>query len=140
VGQDGYEASSIAYGGNGGDGVSNSITGTATYYGGGGGGAGDKTGSSDEVAGQGGLGGGGDGSQGQAQSGTSNTGGGGGGQLNNLGYGGGDGGSGVVIIRYPEQFTCSFGAGVSGYSTAPSGGFRRTVLTSGSGLLDFNTA
>ena len=85
----------------GGVGVSNSITGTATYYGGGGGASwySGKT----NWTGVGGLGGGGNGANGTGAgiSGTANTGGGGGG-----GYDGAtsataaNGGSGIVIIRY----------------------------------------
>ncbi|WP_264521867.1 glycine-rich domain-containing protein [Flavobacterium sp. N1994] len=90
-------------GGNGGVGVSNSITGVAVFYGGGGGGGVTFNGS---AAGVGGNGGGGAGSKGDvtATSGTANTGGGGGGfgstnggVSNNLS---GAGGSGIVIVRY----------------------------------------
>jgi len=102
--------------GKGGDGLSYSITGTATYYaGGGGGGAWNSTGAF------GGLGGGGHGGSGtltQCQSafsdcgatdrsgrlgisGSANTGGGGGGSGNaNNGDPAGNGGSGIVIIRF----------------------------------------
>lgn len=97
------------FGGAGGAGAQSSISGTATYYAGGGGGgteAGARTGSA-----SGGVGGGGRGNNGnvsgeQATAGSSNTGGGGGGCA---GSGGGftaidtpkNGGSGIVIIRYP---------------------------------------
>ena len=91
-------------GGNGGVGISNSITGSAVMYAGGGGGGGrDNLG----TAGTGGAGGGGNGGSGatptatpQAGSpGLANTGGGGGGARDFPG--GGAGGSGVVIVRYP---------------------------------------
>jgi type II secretory pathway pseudopilin PulG len=72
--------------GNGGIGISNSFSGTATYYGGGGGG----TSSDGNPSGTGGLGGGG--TYGSGASGASNTGGG--------AAAGGNGGSGIVIIRY----------------------------------------
>jgi uncharacterized repeat protein (TIGR02543 family) len=83
----------------GGIGISNSITGTATYYGGGGGAS--WYGGPAGWTGAGGLGGGGQGANGNTSpagsNGSANTGGGGG-----AGYvtTGGDGGSGVVIIRY----------------------------------------
>lgn len=94
-------------GGSGGIGVLNSITGTATRYGGGGGGASYSS----ATAPSGGLGGGGFGAAGPNTTaggvpgpGTDGLGGGGGGAN---GYGttgattvGGNGGSGVVIIRY----------------------------------------
>jgi hypothetical protein len=82
--------------GNGGVGVSSSITGTATTRaGGGGGGNAGNTGQS-----TGGTGGGGSGEVGNnnnAVAGTANTGGGGGGGYNNAGKAGG---SGIVIVRY----------------------------------------
>lgn len=74
----------------GGDGVSNDITGTATFYGGGGGGG---------LGGAGGSGGGGAGT-GTGVAGTANTGGGGGG---GEGTSGGAGGSGIVIVRFATQ-------------------------------------
>jgi len=103
-----YEANPIK-GWDGGDGIQIDITGTPTYYGGGGGGAGlDNPGNLPSLAGIGGLGGGGNGAYHPtstttvaAQDGTPNTGGGGGGgggySVTDLS---GNGGSGVVIIRY----------------------------------------
>jgi hypothetical protein len=84
-------------GGDGGSGISNNITGTSVFYGGGGGGG--SYGPSGGIAGTGGPGGGGNGSAAlnvNGYDGTTNTGGGGGGAIPN----GGDGGSGVVIVRY----------------------------------------
>jgi uncharacterized repeat protein (TIGR02543 family) len=84
-------------GGAGGVGVSNSYIGSATFYGGGGGGG--KRNASTGTVGSGGSGGGGAG--GKVANGvdaTANTGGGGGGAGGE--YVGGDGGSGVVIVRY----------------------------------------
>lgn len=91
VGQNG----TAGKGGNGGIGVSSSISGSSTYYGGGGGGGA-------YTQGTGGTGGGGEGGQSGSRTGknaTDGTGGGGGGpfQENNAG----NGGSGIVIIRYP---------------------------------------
>lgn len=86
----GYNPSS----GYGGDGISNSYSGSAVYYGGGGGGGSAGT----VFAGLGGLGGGGNGSSFAPGSGAANTGGGGGGA--SFGQPGGNGGSGIVIVRY----------------------------------------
>lgn len=96
AGSVGQDAPSHIQSGNGGDGRSINITGTAVYYGGGGGG-GKAIGPG--FAGAGGLGGGGAGEVGgSGTNGTANTGGGGGGRGN---YGAqGNGGSGIVIIRY----------------------------------------
>jgi len=82
--------------GNGGDGAATSITGSAVAYGGGGGGGVD----SPSPARAGGNGGGGPGDNINGSNGTTNTGGGGGGAWNSTG---GNGGSGIVIIRYKFQ-------------------------------------
>ena len=80
-------------GGSGGIGKAYSISGTNTYYAGGGGGGSYPSGAS---GGTGGLGGGGTGGNSSSAAGGVNTGGGGGGS--NIG----SGGSGIVIIRYPN--------------------------------------
>ncbi len=88
-------------GGNGGDGLSSSITGSAVYYAGGG--AGSSHNQSTEGQPQGGQGGGGNGSKSGAvnTAGAANTGGGGGGAGDGDGTtGAAVGGSGIVIIRY----------------------------------------
>lgn len=92
----------------GGDGFLSSISGTATYYAGGGGGAGNT------VLDYGGQGGGGNGGSwaNPGQSGAPNTGGGGGG--NNNAPHAGNGGSGIVIIRYQYQGTGNSTAGTGG--------------------------
>lgn len=96
----GGNAASVAIAGNGGVGLSNSITGSSVFYAGGGGGSANGGG----TGGSGGNGGGGAGSVGTGSgvAGTANTGGGGGAGGNNS-PGGGAGGSGVVIIRYQFQ-------------------------------------
>jgi hypothetical protein len=86
-------------GGNGGIGAISSITGTSTYYAGGGGG------SSETGGGTGGTGGGGNGGKvftvpSGRQGGLANTGGGAGGGNTDVVA---NGGSGVVIIRYPDS-------------------------------------
>jgi uncharacterized repeat protein (TIGR02543 family) len=102
AGGDGANAIS-SNGGAGGVGVSNSLTGSATFYGGGGGGG--KR-SSTGTAGAGGNGGGGNGGRaGNGAAATANTGGGGGGAGGE--FRGGAGGSGVVILKYstPDGFS-----------------------------------
>jgi hypothetical protein len=101
AGQNGNTSTSGAAG----IGVISSINGNASYYAGGGG-AGTHTGT-DSTRTLGGLGGGGDGGLGGGNNsgfpGIANTGGGGGGATyqNNTGALGGNGASGIVIIRYP---------------------------------------
>ena len=88
---------SLSNASSGGIGVSDSITGTPTFYGGGGGAA--WYGGPGGWTGAGGLGGGGQGANGAGggADGTANTGGGGGAGYVNAG---GNGGTGIVIIRY----------------------------------------
>ncbi|MEI6850832.1 MAG: type II secretion system protein [Candidatus Saccharibacteria bacterium] len=89
--------------GNGGIGISNSISGSSVYYGGGGGGSTWNNG----THGSGGNGGGGAGGYPNGVAGTTNTGGGGGGGAGGGSGVGGAGGSGVVIIRYLTPTTTS---------------------------------
>jgi hypothetical protein len=110
-------------GANGGAGISSVINGTVTPYGGGGGG-GSGSGSLD--GGFGGVGGGGIGGYGGSAVGTPGqqyTGGGGGGDWNIVGAGAG--GSGIVIISYPDNYAVLTTTG------SP------TVSTSGSGSINF---
>jgi hypothetical protein len=111
--------------GNGGDGLSSNITGSAVTRGGGGGGSSAVGG-----VGSGGSGGGGAGGSNTGSTGTVNTGGGGG-----AGWGttGAAGNSGVVILRYPDTRTITIGAGLTGTESSASGGFKRATLTAGSG-------
>ena len=82
-------------GGDGGAGLANSITGSAVTYAGGGAGGGSVAG------GSGGAGGGADGGiTGALPAATANTGGGGGGLFDSTVETGGDGGSGIVIVRW----------------------------------------
>ena len=98
---------------------------TDVYYAGGGGGAGYSTG------GDGGNGGGGNAgnavSNNAGTAGTANTGGGGGGAYNNTS---GAGGSGVVILRYPDDYTITVGAGLTS-STITQGSNKVTIFTAG---------
>ena len=110
------------YGGNGGAGIASAISGTVTAYAGGGGGAGNNG------LGVGGVGGGGAANTtSNATAGTANTGGGGGGQLLSPSSGtptSGAGGSGIVIVSYPDIY-----AGAASTTGSP------TVGTSGSGSI-----
>jgi len=109
----------------GGAGLSSTITGSSVFRGGGGGG-----GANSGSGGAGGAGGGGAGSLSTtATSGTVNTGGGGGGTA---GGNGGAGGSGIVILRYPSQYTITIGAGLTG-TTATVGATKVTTFTAGTG-------
>ena len=100
----------VGAGGFGGSGMTSTITGSTTTYYGGGGGGGYGTYLANQAIG-GGAGGGGygvgsaaSGAFLQAAAGTANTGGGGGGGQSFSGYEtGGNGGSGIVIIRYKFQ-------------------------------------
>ena len=100
-------------GGSGGDGIEYDISGVPLYYAGGGGGGGrdNKDGNSYGNPGSGGRGGGGKGGMFTVTgaeteiptAGEANTGGGGGGSTVAGQYAGKNGGSGIVIIRYPIQ-------------------------------------
>lgn len=123
-----------ATGGAGGIGVLNSITGTAIYYGGGGGGGGWTT-----TGANGGSGGGGKagnpGSTGEA--GAANTGGGGGGGGDG-GANAGPGGSGVLIIAYPDSKPAITSIpGTLTYNQPTRAGYRVYRFTAGSGTVTF---
>jgi hypothetical protein len=38
-----------------------------------------------------------------------------------------------VILKYPDNFTITIGAGLTGSTPAPSGGFKVTTITAGTG-------
>jgi ABC-type spermidine/putrescine transport system permease subunit II len=52
-------------------------------------------------------------------------------------FGGGAGGSGIVILKYPNMFTISIGAGLTGTTTS-SGDFKITTFTAGTGTVTFS--
>jgi hypothetical protein len=62
--------------------------------------------------------------------GVANTGGGGGGYSQ-------PGGSGIVILKYPDSYTLTIGAGLTGSTAAPSGGFKVTTITAGTGNISW---
>ena len=109
-------------GGNGGAGISSVISGTLTAYAGGGGGGARGT-----PAGLGGVGGGANGTNNDNQptGATVNTGGGGGGTGYASGFNyGGAGGSGIVIISYPDTYNAPTTlTGTYTASTSGSGSF-----------------
>lgn len=122
VGLNTFKPTSGGIAGNGGAGIASDISGTRTTYAGGGGG-GANTG----TAGTGGAGGGGNGGlNALGTAGAANTGGGGGGTGTNQ-AGGRAGGSGIVIISYPDLFAPAV-------STTGS----PTISTSGAGSLSLN--
>ena len=129
VGGLGTGSTKATFTGNGGVGLSSSITGSSIFRGGGGGGCLYASDTSGGTAGNGGGGQGGSNSLNNATSGTANTGGGGGG---NSGATGGSGGSGVVILRYPSNLTITLGAGLTG-STSTVSSNKVTTITAGSG-------
>ena len=98
-------------GGPGGAGLYSSITGSPVARGGGGGGGGYVTG------GNGGVGGGGGGADSQPSPGVNGTGGGGGGQWSSATAT--PGGTGIVILRYPNAYTISNPGGGLTMSTSP---------------------
>ena len=126
-------------GGHGGNGLSSSITGSAvTRAGGGGGGVGyEGTGS----VGSGGSGGGGVGAKNQANpgDGTANTGsgGGGGGGVQSSGSQSSNGGSGIVILRYPNTFSITVGAGLTAGTETTDGSDKYIEITAGTGTVSF---
>jgi len=124
-------------GGAGGIGIASTITGTSVYRGGGAGGGGQYPGG----PGTGGTGGGGNGgsaydSPGSPTAGTVNTGGGGGGGAYETYNTSEAGGSGVVILRYPDSFTITASGGLTN-STATDGSFKVTTITAGTGTISF---
>jgi large repetitive protein len=148
-GSNAQTSGSTTNGGAGGVGISNSYIGSATFYGGGGGGG--KRNASTGSVGSGGSGGGGAG--GKVANGVdaiANTGGGGGGAGGE--FVGGDGGSGVVIVRYSRPANTSLitfnsnGTSDSDYfmyqETGVSGNLpdRTTLLRTGFEFLGWNTS
>ena len=119
--------------GHGGDGLSNSITGTATFYAGGGGGdyrsGGYPGGDGGGAAGSGSL---------PSNDGTPNTGGGGGAIGGTTSYQGGSGGSGIVILRYPTSSSLNITTtGSLVYTESTDGSDTVLQFTEGSGNFGF---
>jgi hypothetical protein len=123
-------------GGNGGNGSASSITGTSVTYAGGGGGG------TNSAVNPGGAGGGGAGRRettqgfGAGTPGAVNTGGGGGGAIVGIAS---NGGSGIVIIRYPAGLNITASAGLS-HRTITVGVNKVTEFTGGTGTVSFRQA
>jgi len=118
------------------------VSGSNVYFAGGG--AGGTT--FHNVGASGGLGGGADSPPNDANgnNGTPNTGGGGSGGSTDGGISpaGGQGGSGVVILRYPSDYTITVGSGITEASSSPftEGSDKVSVFTAGTGTITFGTA
>ena len=123
-------------GGDGGAGVATSISGSSVTYAGGGGGGAYST------QGTGGAGGGADGvKNANGNAGTANTGGGAGGIYitNATQRYGGNGGSGIVILRYPNTFTISqTGLTFETGGEQTTGTDKYVVITAGTGTVSWS--
>lgn len=121
-------------GGDGGIGEIYNITGSNVYYAGGGGGASWEI---EKTNGTGGLGGGGDATNTQGVDGTVNTGGGGGGGAAVSGTTGpGNGGSGIVILKFLNSLEITI-ANTLSFSNTVDGNFNVYSFTSGTGNIQF---
>jgi hypothetical protein len=50
----------------------------------------------------------------------------------------GAGGAGVVILKYSASFTATVSGGLTASTPAPSGGFKITTFTAGTGTVTFS--
>lgn len=108
--------------GGGGVGLASDITGTSVFRAGGGAGGHGYATSAGHAYASGGNGGGGDAQQGTGNNGAANTGGGGAGAAHySASYAGGNGGSGIIILRAPSTVIATFSAGVTVNGTTTSG-------------------
>ena len=113
------------------------VVSTDVYYGGGGGGGSYASGNDSNTGGLGGGGNGAPNATSNGSAGTTNTGGGGGG--NGQSGDPGAGGSGVVIIKYPNTYTITVGAGLTVHTpSSPPTGYTLKVFTAGTGTVSFN--
>ena len=120
AGGTGYQGNSSGTGGDGGSALASTITGSSVLRAGGGGGGAYSGGNNAPVGGGGGAGNGVYGGYYAGNDATANTGSGGGGSSGPSQYhigggnaGGGDGGSGVVILRYPSGYTATYTSGIT---------------------------
>ena len=125
-------------GGDGGNGLSSSITGASVARaGGGGGGAYTYANASQPGVGQAGGGNGNGAQNGSGFNATANTGSGGGGGGYPAPVSGGSGGSGVVILRYPNSKTLTASSGLT-HTTLTDGADKVTTITAGTGTVTFS--
>jgi len=137
--------STLGVGTNGGSGLSSSITGSPVLRAGGGGGSSNlSSGSAGTGSDGGGNGRGKSEGTGNAQDGTANTGGGGGAHPNQtIGGSSGSGGSGVVILRYSDEYTIVETTSVLTFTTDSTSvaNTKITTFTAGtSGIIQFTTS
>jgi len=148
AGQPGFAGTSYV-GGNGGNGISNNITGTSTPYAAGGGGGlfGPSGQSTVGIGGSSGTGGSSS-LTANASAGAASTGsGGGGGSYTTssspyVALSGGNGGSGVVILKYPNAYQINFTAGANpafSSTNATVGTDTVTIIIAGSGTITFSS-
>jgi hypothetical protein len=119
------------------------VSGSDVYFGGGGGSPKSHVSADGStINGVGGLGGGGGSVNGPgAGSGTDNTGGAGAGgrdRADGDGYEGGNGGSGVVILRYANTYTISNPGGGLTINTITKGDNKVSIITAGTGTISFS--
>jgi hypothetical protein len=50
------------------------------------------------------------------------------------------GGSGIVILRYPDAYSITIGAGLTGTQSSASGGYKRATITAGTGNVTWAVA
>ena len=122
-------------GGAGGIGLQSSITGTATYYAGGGSGGSYVSGVVAGSLGGGGASGNGNAGEQPGTSGTPNTGGGAGGSRWITNQTSASGGSGVVVLAYPDTDPAAVIPGTLTYDTPTRAGYRVYRFTAGSGTV-----
>jgi hypothetical protein len=164
VGQDGTLSGPTGLGGNGGIGIVSSIAGGSHYWAGGGGGSAGLGGPA--ICGNGGLGGGGGGggqtpatqglgggstapspstggfngsAPGGGGAGGTNTGGGGGGGPHVAPTQAGAGGSGILVLKYPDLRSLTNPGGGLTISTTTSAPSKISRITSGTGTIQFTT-
>ena len=145
-GNGGNAKSTVVFeGGSGGAGFASDITGTSITRAGGGGGGGYTEFVSSSYLASGGSGGGGRGGLSDwnnfnngysAQNGTANTGSGGGAGGYSTNFANGTGGSGIVIVRYPNTLTITVGSGLTS-TTTTTGTDKVTTFTAGSDNISF---
>lgn len=111
-------SSSSTTGGAGGSGQANSLSGSSVTYAAGGIGGNHLTNPSSPADG------------------SANTGNGGGGCGGNSGNRGGNGGSGILILKFPDSFTITIGAGLTS-SSATAGGYTTVQFTAGTGTISW---
>jgi hypothetical protein len=135
----GAGASGVGGGGGGGGKGSAGTSSTGTTGGAGGSGQANSLSGSSVTYAAGGIGGNHLSSPSSPADGADNTGNGGGGCGGNTGNRGGNGGSGILILKFPDSFTITIGAGLtpSDGSASTAGGFTTVQFTGGTGTISW---